>query len=262
VKEIPDIKLGTVLFSIADAKPGFAHAYNRWYERDHFFAGCMVGANFFSGKRWIATKPLKAARFPAAAPEIGKGSFLHLYWILQGTYAETLRWSVDQVQQLYKQERMEPPRENISSGFYRYEGGVFRDDDGVPAELALEHPYRAVSVVMIDRAGKVPEADFSRWLEETWLPHFMARSPVAMTLILRPEELPADAPANVPRPGAAELERRVLLLSFLEDASPAVWADKFQAFARSLTAAGMGEVVFASPFIPTVPGTDKYVDEI
>ena len=44
MNEIPEIKLGTILFSIAEPKPGFERAYNRWYERDHFFAGCMVGA--------------------------------------------------------------------------------------------------------------------------------------------------------------------------------------------------------------------------
>ena len=69
MREIPEIKLGTVLFSIAEAKPGHEKEYNRWYERDHFFAGCMVGANFFSGRRWVATKPMKAQRFPAQTPE-------------------------------------------------------------------------------------------------------------------------------------------------------------------------------------------------
>jgi hypothetical protein len=265
VREIPEIKLGTVLFSIAEPKPGFEKEYNRWYERDHFFAGCMVGANFFSGRRWVATKPLKAQRFPAKTPitpDVRKGSFLHTYWMLDGTYAETLRWSVDQVQQLYKQKRMEPPRENISTAFYRYDGGVFRDDDGVPPELALEHPYSGVAVTMIDRAEKTPEADFEAWLKGTWLPHFMAKSPIAQTLILRPQALPEDAPANVPRPSPEEYTRRYLLLSFLEEDPAISWATRFSGFDRALAESGLGNVVYAAPFIPTVPGTDKYVDQL
>lgn len=265
MKEIPEIKLGTVLFSIFEPKPGFEREYNRWYERDHFFAGCMIGANFFSGRRWVATKPLKAVRFPddtPITPDIRKGSYLHTYWILDGTYAETLRWSVDQVQQLYKQKRMEPPRENISTAFYRYDSGVFRDDDGVPPELALEHPYKGVAVTMLDRAPHVAEADFAAWLKGTWLPHFMAKSPIAQTLILRPQALPEDAPANVPQPSAAEYENRYLLLSFLEEDPAASWATRFSGFDRAVSDSGFARVVYAAPFIPTVPGTDTYVDEL
>ena len=33
-------------------------------------------------------------------------------------------------------------------------------------------------------------------------------------------------------------------------------------FDRAMTASGLGKVIYAAPFIPTVPGTDKYVDEL
>jgi hypothetical protein len=259
MNEIPEIRLGTVLFSIAEPKPGHEREYNRWYERDHFFAGCMIGANYFSARRWVATKPLKALRFPAetpVTPEIAKGSFLHTYWILAGTYPETLRWSVDQVLQLYKQKRMEPPRENISSGFYCYDWGLFRDADGVPAEMALEYPYRGIAATMIDRDPGVGDADLSGWLKDHRLPGH-----VAMTLCLRPEALPDDAPANVPRPDPDEFDRRYLLLSFL-DADPADGWDAFGGLASALGDSGLGRVIYAAPFIPTVPGTDRYIDEL
>ena len=167
MKEIPEIALGTVMFSIVEPKAGHAREFHRWYERDHFFAGCMIGENYFSARRWVATKPLKALRFPAdtpITPDITKGSYLVTYWIQAGTYAETLRWSVDQVLQLHKQNRMQPARDNISTAFYRYDWGVFRDPDGVPPELALEHPYRGIAVTMIDRAAGVAEAELSGWL--------------------------------------------------------------------------------------------------
>jgi hypothetical protein len=265
MNEIPEITLGSVLFSIVEPKAGHAREFHRWYERDHFYAGCMAGENYFSGRRWVATKPLKALRFPAdtpITPDIRQGSYLVTYWILAGTYAETLRWSVDQVLQLHKQDRMQPARDNISTAFYRYDWGVFRDADGVSAELALEHPYRGIGVTMIDRAVGVPEAELSGWLKEQGLPQAMAGSPVAMTLCLRPQALPDDAPAYVPRPSAEELDRRYLLLSFLEDDPQTDWSGRFQGFDRALTASRLGRVIYAAPFIPTVPGTDKYVDEL
>ena len=262
--DIPEIKLGTILFSLAEPKPGHAREYNRWYERDHFFAGCMVGANYFSGRRWVATKPLKALRFPADTPivdDIARGSFLHTYWILDGTYPETLRWSVDQVLQLFKQKRMEPPRDNISSGYYRYDWGVFRDADGVPPELALEHPYPGLGVFMIDKAADASADALSAWLK-SHLAKAMAGSAVAMTLVLRPEPLPPDAPGNVPRPNPADLEKRTLLMSFLETDPQGSWAGFAAELDRALAASGLGRVIYASPFLPTVPGTDRYVDEI
>jgi hypothetical protein len=263
VNEIPEIKLGTILFSIAEPKPGYEREYHRWYERDHFFAGCMVGANYFSGRRWVATKPLKAMRFPADTPiaaDIAKGSYLHTYWILAGTYPETLTWSVDQVQQLYDQDRMLLQRENVSSAFYRYEWGMFRDSDGVPPELALEHPYAGIGVVMIDRAEDASESAFDSWLRDHTQPK--AGAPVAMTLCLRPEPLPENATGNVPRPDPAILERRYLLLSFLEAGPASDWAARAADLDRAVTASGLGRVIYAAPFIPTVPGTDKYVDAL
>lgn len=264
MNEIPEIKLGTILFSLAEPKPGHEREYNRWYERDHFFAGCMVGANYFSGRRWVATKPLKALRFPADTPivdDIARGSFLHTYWILDGTYPETLRWSVDQVVQLFKQKRMEPPRDNISSGYYRYDWGVFRDSDGVPPELALEYPYRGVGTLMIDKAAGASAEALSHCLK-AHLAQAMAGSPAAMTLCLRPEPLPDDAPGNVPRPDPADLENRTLLLAFLEAEPQAAWPGFATGLDRALTESGLGRVIHAASFIPTVPGTDKYIDEL
>lgn len=265
MKEIPEIRLGTVMFSIVEPGEGHAREFHRWYERDHFFAGCMIGENYLSARRWVATRPLKDLRFPADTPIVGdirKGSYLVTYWIQAGTYEETLRWSVDQVLQLHTQKRMEPPRDNISTAFYQYVWGAFRDHDGVPPELALEHPYKGISAVMIDRRPGVSEGDLSGWLRDRYLPSFMAGSPVAMTLALRPESLPDDAPAYVPRPDPDELERRYLLLSLLEAEPGDWWSGKFHDLERAVRESGLGQVIYAAPFIPTVPGTDKYVDEL
>jgi hypothetical protein len=43
------IQVGSMLYTLVDPHVGFEKAYNRWYERDHFYAGCMVGPWLFAG---------------------------------------------------------------------------------------------------------------------------------------------------------------------------------------------------------------------
>ena len=86
------IELGTMLFTMVEPWRGHEVEYNRWYERDHFYAGCMIGAQTFAGQRWVATRDLKALRTPrepnAITPDATTGSYLALYWILAGHYDE------------------------------------------------------------------------------------------------------------------------------------------------------------------------------
>ena len=52
-----------------------------------------------------------------------------------------------------------------------------------------------------------------------------------------------------------------LQLYFIDDAAESCW-DKFRALGRDLEASGLGRVVFASPWRPTEPGTDRYTDQL
>ena len=58
------VKVGSMLYTLVDPNPGHEVAYNRWYERDHFYAGCMIGPWMFAGSRWFATRELKDLRIP------------------------------------------------------------------------------------------------------------------------------------------------------------------------------------------------------
>ncbi len=81
------IKLGGALFTMVEPHKGHEVAYNRWYERDHFYAGCMIGAWNITGGRFVATKECKAKRYPADSPicpDPTSGSYLAVYWILAG----------------------------------------------------------------------------------------------------------------------------------------------------------------------------------
>ncbi|ARR54651.1 hypothetical protein HY78_15030 [Rhizorhabdus wittichii DC-6] len=262
-RPVPEIRLGGMLFSLAQPDPGWERHFHRWYERDHFYAGCMAGAGFFAGRRWLATRAMRAERFPATTPvadDIRDGSFLVTYWVLGERLDETITWSVEQVLRLHRQGRMEAPRRNISTGYYRYAGGAFRDADGVPAELALDHGYPGAMAIMVDAAE---EGDtVAGWLRDDVLPGLIAGTAVPMALCFRPVPLPDNAPGNVARPDPAYFRQRVMVLAFLDTPPPADWDAVPRAVDAALQASGRGALVFAGPFIPTVPGTDMHVDQL
>ena len=86
MEETP-VRVGSMLFTMVDPHPGHEVAYNRWYERDHFYMGCMVGPWWFAGTRWVSPRTLKDLRFPADSPfanPVDAGSFLSIYWVHEG----------------------------------------------------------------------------------------------------------------------------------------------------------------------------------
>jgi hypothetical protein len=257
-----EVELGSVLVSLLDPEPGREAAFHRWYERDHFYSGVMIGPWFFAGRRFVATRAMKDLRYPEPTPvlrELREGSYLTLYWILAGHHEEAASWSTKQVRELIANGRMLPGRRPIHAGFYRHRWTASRDADGVPAELALDHPYAGVVLVTIDRAPEQAAA-VERFFREEHLPRILPGSPAALCLGLEPMPLPADVPAYIPRP--PDLERRALHVYFLEEDPRRAWRTLFAPQGRLLEAAGLGRVSLAAPFVPTIPGTDRYADEL
>src|SRR5713226_7985521 len=83
------IRVGSLLFTMVEPHRGHEVAYNRWYERDHFYAGCMVGPYNFAGRRFVATADLKSLRDPdssAITGEPARGSYIAAYWVLDGYF--------------------------------------------------------------------------------------------------------------------------------------------------------------------------------
>ena len=180
-------------------------------------------------------------------------------------YEEALQWSIAQVHQLHAQRRMDPPRDNISSGFYRFEFGAFRDKDGVPAELALEHPFSGLGLSFIDLhtapGNGATQGDHCAGLTAA-LQTSLRDSDCAMSLCLAPQPLPEAVPAYVPRVADEVMARRRLLLHFFDAPPQQCWQSFTDSLSAQLLAHGIADIVYAAPFIPTIPGTDTYVDEI
>ena len=122
---------------------------------------------------------------------------------------------------------------------------------GVPPELALDHPFAGLLVTMIERAAGLATDDVRDWWEQTGTSE--------LSLGFTPIPLPPGAP--VTQPGLDRLERRTLLLGFSAEPPAARWREH-RAACESAASRGVGRVVWSAPFVPTVPGTDAYTDEL
>jgi hypothetical protein len=243
-----------MLFTLVEPHRGHEVAYNRWYERDHFYAGCMVGPWLFAGRRFVATRPLKDLRFGTHAGLFGapdRGSYLAVYWILDGRHEDHVDWALRQVQWLHANGRMFAERDHVHTLLYRHAWTARADDDGVPAELALDHPYGGLAATLVRPAAGVRAAELGRYVAATFAPE--------LELGFTPIPLPADAPVS--QRGLDQLDGCLLHLSFTA-ADPTTWWGEQRVAAARLEADGIGQMLWTAPFIPTIPGTDAYTDQL
>ncbi len=251
---VKPIKLGGALVTIVEPHRGHEVDYNRWYERDHFYAGCMIGAWTISGTRYVATRAHKDVRFPAESPvasPVDQGSYVAIYWVLAGKFGEWIKWGTDQVNWLHDNDRMFEDRDHVHTAMYKLRGEAHAVADGVPVELALDRGYPGLVVMM----AEPPEGADAAWLTD-WV-SVRPTGPADQVTALTSVPLLANAPKDVPLTPETE---RVTLLWWSERDPLEDWA-AYEAFAADLATAG-GQVVFAAPFVKTVPGTDEYTDQL
>ena len=257
------IQIGSMLLTLVDPERGHEVAYNRWYERDHFYAGCMVGPWLFAGSRWVAPRALKDLRISDGRGEVANpadaGSYVAIYWVLEGRDEEHWRWAGEQVHWLYENGRGFAERDHVHTVLFDHLGAAYRDADPVPVQLALDHGYDGLAIVATDRAEGVDEAEFLAWTEasKAW-----REGSIASIASWRPQprdEITGNAPMDLgTSPGGPE---RTLQLAFLEGDTARAWQD-VEAYVRAVDASGMGRVCFAGPFHRTVVGTDTYADQL
>jgi len=258
------IELGSMLFTLVDPHRGHEVAYNRWYERDHFYAGCMIGPWLLAGRRWVATREHKALRFPTKSPvaePTEAGSYLSIYWILAGHHDAHFDWANEQVHRLYEAGRGFAERDHVHTVLYDHTGTTYRDADPVPIELALDHPYRGLVTVFLDRNEAASRDDLDTWLAPR-VGRLLADGPIACCATWRPiprEGVTANTPMDLGSPpGGPE---RSLQMFFVESDPRQVW-DRVVAYGDEIKASGLARVALAAPLIPTIPGTDRYADEL
>jgi hypothetical protein len=250
------IRLGSLLFTMIEPRKGWEVAYNRWYERDHFYAGCMIGEHQFAGGRFVATRDCKAKRYPANSPitpDPMSGSYLAIYWVLDEFHDDWNKWAVEQVNRLHKGDRMFSQRDHVHTGLYRYQDEYNARGSHMPIELALDRPYPGIVAVI----GEIAPG---HTIDEVRAFFHNRPCPGDVMVLSTPLPMQADRPADVPDPGAGG--ERFLLIYFCTENPLAVWDRDYAGLGDALAASGLGKVVFASPFLATIPGTDTYTDQL
>ena len=241
---------------------GHEHSYNRWYEDDHFNAGAMAMPWMFSGRRWVAPKPLQAYRYPAdsaVAQPLDTGKYISIYWLTDGRYEDHMAWTVATNKRLRADDRVHLERTHVYTSFQTYRGASYRDGSGPRDIHALEYPYGGLVLEVIDAApGKREE--LLAWLKRERVPAALAGSDAAMCLYFQPTPLPADKMPYVK--DVEGVDNRLTLLWFTEKGPVTSWDNIFAKSGELVAQSGLGKVELVAPFIPTLPGTDKYVDQL
>ncbi len=260
------VKVGSMLLTMVEPHEGYERAYNRWYERDHFYAGCMIGPWLFAGSRWVATRPLKDLRWPkddnAIARPYDAGSYVAIYWVEQGHHKDHFEgWATPQVRDLYANGRGFSERSHVHTSMFDHLGSAYRDKDPVPVDLALDHGYDGLIALWWDAKAGTAEA-LRGELEAKFLPDLLAGSGIEIASSWTPSS-PDEAPRDVPMDlgSSAGGTGRLVQLLFVDGDVPAA-LDKVRTFAEAVESAGLANLLLAAPFLRTVIGTDKYVDEL
>jgi hypothetical protein len=259
------MKVGSMLLTFVDPNRGYEKAYNRWYERDHFYAGCMIGPFLFAGSRWVSTRELKDLRWPhdeTVAKPWDAGSYVAIYWVEKGHHKDHFdNWARPQVRDLYGAGRGFAERQHVHTALFDHLGAVYRDDDPVPVELALDHGYDALVAAWFDARG-VDAPAFHERVAKDLLPELLEGSGIEIASSWTPsagENDEKDVPMDLgSRAGGPE---RVCQLFFVGgDVRDTV--DRLHRYTNAVEQAGLGDARLVVPFFRTVIGTDRYVDEL
>ncbi|MEU6330938.1 hypothetical protein ABZ851_27245 [Streptomyces sp. NPDC047049] len=258
------VRPGHALITMVEPHPGHEFAYNRWYEDDHYIAGAMAMPWIFAGRRWVATRDLQLLRRPedsAVAQPVTTGCYLSTYWLTEGRYDEHMKWTVGINQRLNRDGRVYQDRTHVFTAFQDHVATVYRDGAAGPRDFhALDHPYAGLVLEVIDAEGPEQRAELVEWLCARHLPRRLAGSPAAMVTVFRPTPLPGDRMSYVKQ--VVGVDTRLTLLWFLQLDPRDGWTAHFAGLEEEVADSARGRVELVAPFIPTVPGTDRYVSEL
>ena len=203
------------------------------------------------------------------ADPIDAGSYLATYFIHKGHEAEHFAWANKQVFELYGNGRGFEERHHAHTSLYFAQGDHHRDVEGVPAHMALDHPYDGLVSIHVDRddgcerrrtsppgSRRTPPTSCSR-RTPTGTP-----SPIDQVIDWRPI-IPKGEEGNAPMklgtgPGT---KARSLQLCLIQDHPTAAW-ERITAYADLIDSSGPATVRLVAPFVPTIPGTDTYTDQL
>jgi hypothetical protein len=125
---------------------------------------------------------------------------------------------------------------------------------------ALDHRYASVVWAIVERTTTESVAELAHWLAAEFLPRAFAATPVALAPMFTPRPKEPWWPAAAPEvPGVGE---RVFITLFLDNDVRSIWDAQFADLGQKLAATGRCRTLMVAPFIPTIPGTDTYTDQL
>ncbi|MDT0388454.1 hypothetical protein [Streptomyces dubilierae] len=255
---------GHALITLVEPHPGHEYAYNRWYEDDHYYAGAMAMPWMYAGRRWVATRDLQLLRYPeesAIARPVTAGCYLSTYWITAGRYDDHMRWTVAINRRLNRDGRIHHDRTHVLTAFQDHETTVYRDGAAGPRDVhALDHPYAGLVLQVVEADTPEQRPPLLEWLRTRHLPERLPGSPAALVTVFRPTPLPGDRMTYVKQ--VEGVDTRLTLLWFLQADPGECWNPYFTGLDTAVAESGLGRVELVAPFLPTVPGTDHYVDRL
>lgn len=260
------VRAGSMLLTMVDPHHGYEKAYNRWYERDHYYAGCMIGPFLFAGSRWVAPRYLKDLRWPkgdSVAKPYDAGSYVAIYWVEQGHHKDHFDdWARPQVFWLYSNGRGFAERRHIHTVLFDHIADLYRDSDPVPVDLALDARYDGLVIIWMDgRDGRDARAVHNEIAKDLG-PKLLAGSPIESLSTWSPspgESTERNSPMDLGSPAGGP-ERACQLLFVRGDVRDVV--DRVRSYAEGIEKAGIADIRLVAPWFATKIGTDTYVDEL
>ena len=117
-------------------------------------------------------------------------------------------------------------------------------------------------VEVVDAPDAASRAVLEAWLLQDHLPAAIRKSPAAMGVVFRPQPFPEGALSFVRKNDPSRGGRRLTVLWFLEADPRSCWNGLFTGEGKAVARGAHGRVEFMAPFIPTLHGTDTYVDQL
>ncbi|GAA1022279.1 hypothetical protein Aple_075290 [Acrocarpospora pleiomorpha] len=259
--------VGGTYLGITETVAGHEREFNRWYEDDHFYSGAMAGPWILSGRRWVATHAMRKTWVPEDSPIIsphGQGCYFKTYWFATGHEDDAELWMNEAFKDLMEPDRFptmrfgsdnEPKiRRNSSySSFQRHLFTCALEPGPLQAVHALDYPFGglALDVIQVDRSPAHYLVDIRPALQDTLAG---AECKIAVAFERAPNQW---------LPSAREPEHEEFTVLWFFDAAPPPegYAPRLTDFHRAIDEAG-GRLALSACFVPTIPGTDTYVDEL
>jgi hypothetical protein len=264
-----EVRVGGALITLVEPHPGFEQAYNRWYEDDHFYSGAMAGPWVFSGRRFVATRDLRSKRAAVSssvAAPADSGCYLSIYWITAGQEEAAERWGYHAMaDSLAPHGRGFGERTHVYTAFHRFQWAVSRQSGPLRPETALDHPFAGLQLEVLDAPDEQGFSPLSEWLRSDGVPTALTGSDAALCVAFSPVPfaqglIESDEPGSVPEPEG--VGRQLCLLWFLDHQPEGGSSSLVAPLHDRLSAESRAELRFSGPFVPTIPGTDRYVTEL